>query len=116
MKINHESEIDAASAKKMREHLGLSRNGFWAAICVTPASGRAYEEGRVKIPPYIKRLFFLHYGLNFPTDITAGAFESIPDKDFVPNLLRSQILEAGLRAAAESIKKTLKEANRGISK
>lgn len=107
MKFQTESEINGPAAKELRESMKANLKDFWGAICVTKPSARAYEGGRVAMPAYIKRLFFLHYCLGFPTDITTEEFDATCGVAFVSNFERTRDLERGLIAARDVINETL---------
>lgn len=78
MTIRSENEVTGKWAAKLRISKGLSQKAFWGAICVSLNRGHAYESGRTKvIPGEVKRLLFLHYVMNLPTDLNKGQIDEI---------------------------------------
>lgn len=67
MEIATENDITSETAKWLRERAGLTQADFWRSVASNPASGCRYEQGD-EIPRPLKRLIFLTYAADLPTD------------------------------------------------
>lgn len=68
MEIATENDITPEVARWLRERAGLSQAEFWRSVASSPASGCNYEQGNVEISRPVRRLIFLTYVAELPTD------------------------------------------------
>lgn len=68
MEITTENDITPETAKWLRERAGLTQADFWRSVASSPASGCNYEQNNVGIPRPVRRLIFLTYVANVPTE------------------------------------------------
>lgn len=65
--VKHETELTGPKCRQLRESLGLCQREFWGAVEASKGQGSGYELEHRAIPPYLRRLVFLHYIVGLPT-------------------------------------------------
>lgn len=65
--VKAETELTGAKVRELRQSLGLCQRVFWGAVCSSKGQGSGYELERRDMPPYLRRLVFLHYIVGLPT-------------------------------------------------
>jgi transcriptional regulator with XRE-family HTH domain len=73
-----------ASAKQLRDNLGLNQHEFWSRIGVTQSGGSRYESGR-KIPKPTAMLLTITYGTYAQANTLVKQLREVIDAPPIPN-------------------------------
>lgn len=75
LQLERYEQITPEFLEQFRTKRNLSLAVFWNAIGCSDTRGFRYEKKKTEIPEVVKRLVYLQYGLDIPTDCQSEAFQ-----------------------------------------